>query len=408
MVQKMHNIKEDFPIFQTAENKNLVYLDNGSTTHKPLCLLNAITDYYINSNSNIGRGVYKLAELSEKAYNNAREKVAHFINAKSKNIIFTPGSTFSLNQAAYIVGQKIKPKQKILLSIAEHHANILPWQRLAKEKDLEIIYITENELIAHPDMLPPAFLNNVAVIALTHVSNVTGQINPIEKWCEIARKLNIITVIDGAQGICSKIIDIESIDCDFYTFSAHKLYGPMGVGVLYINDKFLYNVEPLQLGGGIIEDVLNDSYTLSEGFSRFEPGTPNVADISAFAITLDYLVSKNWTELLRETHNLTEYLYEQIKDNPDLIIVNRNDRHILKHSHIISFSVKNIHAHDVGTFLSNSNIAIRVGKHCTHPLHSFLGLNSTARVSLGIYNTKEDIDFFVKKLNDCISFFKDI
>lgn len=394
-------IKDDFPIF---ENSSLVFLDNGATTHKPNIVIDAISYYYKNLNSNIGRGVYKLAEKSTDAYEHTREKISKFINAPVKNIIYTVGTTMSLNIVANNIKQHIKPNGKIVLSILEHHANILPWQRLAKELNLEIIYISDNETLANPLLLPDDFWKDVKVVSLTHTSNVTGQILPIKEWCYLAKKHKAISVIDGAQGISSEIVNITEIDCDFYAFSAHKLYAPMGVGVLYMSDKFI-NSDPLLLGGGIIEDVTENNYFLLEDNHRFEAGTPNVADIYALSTTLDYLQSQNWATLILNMKKLELSLYEKLKSDSRIQILNEESREFFNHSHIISFNLKGIHAHDVGTFLSEEDIAVRVGKHCTHPLHHFLKASASVRVSFGIYNTEEDITKLIDSINRCFKFF---
>lgn len=395
------NIKNDFPIFNTYPE--LIYLDNGATTQKPQVMIDALTNYYVQKNSNIGRSVYKLAEVSEITYENSRKKIAQFVGANKKNIIFTKGATESLNQAAYISSQLLKSGQKILLSMYEHHANILPWQRIAKEKNLELIFIDDEEILLHPENISDSLWDNVGLIALTHVSNVTGQIHAIKKWCKIAREKNIITCIDGSQGVVSEVVNLSEIDCDFYAFSAHKLYGPMGLGVLYINQQIVNKkVIPFLLGGGIIEEVVKEGYTLLDGAYRFEAGTPNVADVYAFAETLDYLKSKNWEALLKTSHDLTQYLIKELDNITEIEIIKPT---LLPVSHMVSFVVKNIHAHDLGTYLSNYNIAVRVGKHCAHPLHEFLDINSSVRASVGIYNNKSDINQFILYLKQAIKFF---
>lgn len=402
----MQSLRKDFPIFETSINKRLIYLDNGATTQKPQVLVKAISDYYQNINSNIGRGVYSIAEQSELAYENSRKKIAKFLNCSHRNITFTSGTTSGINEIAYIVSQYIEPKKKIVLSILEHHANILPWQRLAKEKDLEIVFIKDFSQLANPEMIEQSFWENVAVISLTHVSNVTGQIIPIEKWCSIAREKDIITVIDGAQGVSSCIIDLSNIGCDFYVFSAHKLYGPMGLGIIYMDKKFIKKSQPFILGGGIIDNVNEKDFSLIDDIHKFEAGTPNVANVVAFSSTLDYLEQNNWRFLLDHLHVLGQYLYKQLKTNTQITILNDEHRNSFSHSHIVSFKIDDIHSHDVGTYLANYNIAVRVGKHCTYPLHNFLQADSSIRVSLGIYNNKEDIDMLLNILNKCILFFK--
>ena len=395
-------IKSDFPIFN--KHSNLIYLDNGATTHKPKVLIEAISDYYSNKNSNVGRGVYELADISEQAMTEGRETIASFIGTKSKNIVFTSGCTDSINQVSFLAEQLLKPNQKIILSIFEHHANILPWQRLAKKLKLEIIFISDEFTLSNPESLPDNFWNNVGLISLTHVSNVTGQIHPIKKWCDIAKSHNIITSIDGAQGISSQLVNVVDLNCDFYSFSAHKVYGPMGLGILYLSDNILKNIfDPLKLGGGIVEEVSNIDYSLIEGNLKFEAGTPNVADIYAFSEVIKYLIDNNWELLLNKTKLLHEYLFLKLNTIIDIEIIKPT---LLPFTHIVSFKIKGIHPHDIGTFLSENNIAIRVGKHCTHPLHKHLNLNSSARISLAIYNTKEDIDLLIISLLKCIKFFK--
>lgn len=397
-------IKSDFPIFRNLPD--LIYLDNGASTQKPQEVINALSYYYENLNSNIGRGVYQLAEKSGIAYEATRKNVAKFIHTKKSNILFSAGTTLALNQIAHMLESEVREGQKIVLSILEHHANILPWQRLAKKKNLTLVYVDDNEFLSNPSQIPTDFWQDVAIIALTHVSNVTGQILPIKEWCKVANSYGIISVIDGAQGISSELVNVEDINCDFYVFSAHKLYAPMGVGILYLKDRFLQN-EPMILGGGIIEDVVKEQYFLLEEPARFEAGTPNVADIYGLSHALDYLNKHDFPLLISQMKELSDYLYEELSHNPYIEILNKASRNYFKHSHIISFNIKNIHAHDVGTFLAQKNIAVRVGKHCTHPLHTYLNTNSSVRVSLGIYNTTEDIDKLITEINKCIHFFGD-
>jgi len=398
---KLKDVKSDFPIFRTYPN--LVYLDNGATTQKPQAMLDALNDYYISKNSNIGRGVYQLADLSEKSYEQSRTTVAKFIGTQPENIIFTHGTTDSINQVAFIAGQILQPGQKIVLSIFEHHANILPWQRLAQQNQCEIIFIEDEFLLANPNQLPTSFWDNVGLVALSHVSNVTGQVHPIKLWSELAKKYGALISIDGAQGVTAEVVNLSDIACDFYSFSAHKLYGPMGVGVLYIDSKLVNSeISPLMLGGAIIQEVEKQHYSLLDDFHRFEAGTPNVANVYAFGKTLEYLNSNNWLALLEKCHTLNNYLLNKLEETSDIRLLTPK---YLPTSHITSCTVKGIHAHDIGTFLSNEGIAVRVGKHCTYPLHSFLGVNSSVRASIGIYNTYEDIDFFIDKIQKAQQFF---
>jgi cysteine desulfurase/selenocysteine lyase len=397
----MNEIKNNFPLFNS--NPELVYLDTAATAQKPKAMIDSLAEYYINFNSNVGRGVYELANLSENCYNYSKKIVSEFIGCKKSNIIYTNGCTDSLNLAAHIAQQKIKNsgKKYIVLPISEHHANILIWQRIAKENKLELFWVKEEELILEPKKIDREILDNTAIVAIAHVSNVTGEVYPVEKWCSLAKEIKAISIVDGAQAVTSLKVDMKIIDCDFYAFSAHKLYGPMGLGVLYIRDK-LINSEPLKLGGGIIEDVDTHYYTLLDDSSRFEAGTPNVANAHAFSKAIEFLKENNWDGLLKQTHQLGEYLSESLI-NIGIIPLSLSSN--FKKTHISSFSIPGIHAHDVGTYLAQKNIAVRVGKHCAFPLHAHLNVSSTVRASLGIYNTKEDINNLIKALKECIEYF---
>lgn len=394
----MSDIKKHFPLFDT--NPNLIYLDNAATTQKPKTMIDALGLYYTSFNSNVGRGVYELANLSENCYASSKKVVSDFIGCTNKNIVYTSGCTESLNLAAYIAKQKTN-KKYIVLPITEHHANILIWQRIAKENNMEIFWVDNPEFILNPKMIEQSILDNTAIMSIAHVSNVTGEVYRVENWCRLAKEIGAISIVDGAQAVTSLKIDIEKIECDFYAFSAHKLYGPMGLGVLYIKDNFL-NSEPLKLGGAIVEDVDKESYTLLDDGSRFETGTPNVANAFAFAKTIDFLKENNWHALLEETHLLGKYLSDELIK---MGIIPLSISNKLAKTHISSFSIPGIHAHDVGTFLAQKNIAVRVGKHCAFPLHYHLKVGSSVRASIGIYNNKQDIDFLIAALKECIEYF---
>jgi cysteine desulfurase/selenocysteine lyase len=400
----MSNIKAEFPLFK--KNKNLVYLDNAATTQKPYAMLDALTQYYIEFNSNVGRGVYELAQLSENAYDTSKKLVADFIGCSSTNLVYTNGCTESLNLAGYISQQKFnKTKKYIVLPISEHHANVLIWQEIALKNNLELYWIEDPELILDPYKINSQILNNTAIMTVAHVSNVTGEVYPVEIWCKVAKDFGAISIIDGAQAVTSLKINIKNINCDFYAFSAHKIYGPMGLGVLYIKDKYI-SANPYKLGGGIIEDVEKSSYTLLDEINKFEAGTPNVANAYAFGKTIEFLTENNWEKLLEKTHEIGVYLESELVKigiNP-LSVSNKFDK-----THISSFRIPGIHAHDVGTYLAKKNIAVRVGKHCTYPLHAHLKVNSSVRASIGIYNNKEDVDVLINAIKECINYFnKDI
>lgn len=396
----MNSIKKNFPIFNN--NPDLVYLDNAATSQKPKILIDSLSDYYFNFNSNIGRGTYKLAELSEMKFTESKNYLKKFFSATQYEAIYTSGSTESLNFSARIAIQKTT-KKYIVIPFLEHHANILIWQKISKDYGFEIYWVKEIETILNPELLPEKIKNNVAIFSFTHVSNVTGETFPINDWINLAKKVGAITILDGSQSVTSMALQIDSIDCDFFCFSAHKMYGPMGLGVVFMKKDFL-SYEPVKLGGGIIEDVTLENYQLVDGVQRFEAGTPNVANIYAFSEVLKWLSDNFWSDLLIKTHNLNQYLIEELIKNSIQPIKISNKMH---NTHISSFNLPGIHSHDVGTFLSNKNIAVRVGKHCAYPLHERLLINSSIRASVGIYNDKDDIDKLIQSLKDCSSYFKD-
>lgn len=391
------NHKKDFPIFN--HYPDLVFVDNGSTSQKPKVLLSALEEYYYQYNSNIGRGVYDLAEKSQNALDNAKKIISQFIGTTENNLIFTSGATESINMIAYFAAQLIPKNSTILLSIYEHHANLLVWQRLAQEKNLKIQFIKEDYFLKNPELIEPEFFNNISLIALTHVSNVTGQTFPIDKWINLCKKHNIISVIDGAQGITSEIIELDHLNPDFYCFSAHKIYGPMGLGITYFSTKFL-NLQPYKLGGGIIEDVQEQEFELSCEINRFEPGTPNVANIYAFSKVLEYLTQKGWNDCIKYTHSINNYFYENIKNLEFVSILKSENK-----SNLTSLNIKGVHPHDVGTFLSAKNIAVRVGKHCAYPLHYHLNINSSIRFSFAIYNDMTEVDYIIDNIKKCYVYF---
>lgn len=392
--------KNDFPIFK--QYPELVFLDNGATSQKPQVLIDALQEYYTKYNSNIGRGVYDLAEKSQNIFEQSKSVISQFIGTKPNNLIFTSGATESMNMIAYFVKQLIKDNTKILLSIYEHHSNILVWQRLAQEKNLTIEFIKDDNILLNPNDVSVGFFDNVSVVALTHVSNVTGQTFPIDKWAYFCRQNNIISVIDGAQGITSHSLNLDLINPDFYSFSAHKIYGPMGLGVTYFSSKHL-QLQPYKLGGGIIEDVEETGFELSEEINRFEAGTPNVANIFAFAKVLDYLNDNNWTLQRLKTQNLNKYFYKELTKLDFVSVLVNYDS-----GNLTSFNIKGVHPHDVGTFLSSKNIAVRVGKHCAYPLHAHLNINSSIRVSFAVYNTLDDVKYIIKMIQECYQYFNRI
>ena len=395
--------KSNFPIFLNNQDNPIVYLDSAATSQKPKILSKSLNYFYENLNSNIGRSSYKLSALAQECYEKSRSNIASFFNADPENITFTLGATHSINVCSNILYEKLKTNSKIVLSILEHHANILPWQKIAKEKNIELFYIENIEHLNHPDLLNEDFWANVSLVCLPHVTNTTGQIVPIEKWIKICKEKKIYTVIDGSQAVCSLKINLNELAPDFYVFSAHKLYGPMGLGIIFINPQIIKNSQPLILGGGIIEDVEKNSYFLIDDIRKFEAGTPNIANVYSFSEVLTWLKKQNWEKELLKTKKIFFYMEKKLLDLNFIVpFISYDD---IYKTHIFSFNIKNIHAHDVGTFLDEKNICVRVGKHCAHPLHDYLGISSSIRASLGIYNDKADIDIFVEEIKNCYNFF---
>lgn len=402
MNNERHISRDDFPLL--TSQPELIYLDNAATTQKPNIMMEGITHYYMTSNANVGRGIYPLAEKSEELLAQSRDKIAKFFGSSSENLIFTSGATDALNQAAFMCSQSLKPNDVIVVTIWDHHANILPWQRIAEEKKITLKFIDKITDIYNPENLGDKFWKNVKVLAMPHVTNTTGNIFPVEKWTAIARSKGVISVIDGAQAVSSMKVNIQEIDADFYAFSAHKLYGPMGLGCLFTNSKMVAQTNPLHLGGGIIEDVFETHYILKSSREKFEAGTPDVASAYGFAETLSWLDENNWEEKLIEIKALNQQLIDAVKNNPSIRLLTDIN---YPHSSTTTIVFDNVHSHDVGTFLSNKSIAVRVGKHCAYPLHRMLKEKHSVRFSLGIYNTQEEIDKAIEAINQVIAYFND-
>lgn len=394
--------KKDFPLF--GKHKDLIYLDNAATTHKPQVMVDALQEYYVNSNSNVGRGAYELANLSELLYQKSKNAIMDFFNPDGDRYVlsFTSGATESLNAATFMASENLKDGDVILLTIWDHHSNILPWQRIAKEKNLIIKFIENIDDIYNPENLPQIFWDKVKVLAMPHVPNTTGNIFPIKKWTQEASKRGVITIIDGSQSVSSMKVDMKELDADFYAFSAHKIYGPMGLGCLFIKKERTTSNRPFLLGGGIVENVDKNQYSLKEASEIFDAGTPNVANIYAFAETLVWLSTNDWVNSLSLIKSYNQNLINFVNQNKDIELLTDIS---YPHTAITTIQFKNIHSHDVGTFLSERNIAVRVGKHCAYPLHQYLDKKHSVRFSLGVYNTQEEIETVKKAIEDAITYF---
>ena len=393
----IESIRKDFPILdQEINGAPLIYFDNAASTQKPTAVINAIKSYYENDHSNVHRGVHSLSIRATELYEASRKKVTDYINANNSNeIIFTKGTTDSINLVAHSLTNSIKQSDEIVITTMEHHSNIVPWQELCKRTgaSLKIAPIDHNgELMI--EELERLLCKNTKILALTHTSNTLGTINPIKKIITMAHHLNIKVLIDGAQAIGHQNIDVQDLDCDFYAFSGHKLYGPTGIGVLYGKEDLLYELEPYQFGGEMILKVTFDETTYNSLPYKFEAGTPNIAGAIGLEKAIGYLESVNLNACVKQETAVTKYALKQLKDFSNIKLIGNSDNR----SSIISFTIENIHPHDIGTILNQKGIAMRTGHHCTMPLMDFYNIPGTIRASFSFYNTENEVDEMVAAL----------
>jgi cysteine desulfurase/selenocysteine lyase len=394
---RIENCREDFPIFNSKENSSLIYFDNASTTQKPNCVIQEITDFYSNRYSNIHRGLYPLSLNVSEEYEKTRENIRKFINAKNvKEIIFTKGTTEGINMLSYCLGEYyFKKGDEIILSILEHHSNIVPWQVLAKKIGLKLKFINVNsDCEISLENLNNSINNNTKLIAITHISNSTGIINPIEEIIKIAKTKDVLVMVDGAQSIGHKTIDVQKIGCDFFVFSGHKTYGPTGTGILYVKERHLEKFAPYQTGGNQIKSVSIHDTVFADAPFKFEPGTPNISGFLGLSKAIDYINSIGFEAIEAHEKALTTAFIQKTERLPNITIVgNPKNR-----SGIISLTFNKIHPIDIGILLGQAGVCIRVGMHCNEPLMNFLNIDGTVRISLAIYNNLNDIDIFFEKL----------
>ena len=389
MTFPVHAIKSNFPIF--THRPELVYLDNAATSQKPLSVIQTITDFYTKENANVHRGLYELSSRATKRYEDVRKKVGSLIGASNQNTVaFTKGTTESINIVAYsFLKKKLKAGDKVVISAMEHHANLIPWQQVCKESGalLEIIPVNEvGEL--RLELLDSLLDKRVQLVAVTHISNVLGTINPIEEIIFKAHQQKIPVLIDGAQSVGHYPIDVKKLDIDFLVFSAHKMFGPLGTGVLYCKEEFAPQVGPYTYGGGSIKNVEFGATEFLDYPHKLEAGTPNISGVLGLGAAVDYVQQLDLSEAANHTKNLAVDFKEKIKSVGNITLVGNAQ----KFGSIVSFQVKNIHPHDVSGFLAHANIAVRAGHHCAQPLLESLGVPATVRVSFSIYNTMDDID----------------
>ncbi|MBK6964219.1 MAG: cysteine desulfurase [Bacteroidales bacterium] len=392
-------IRSEFPILgRSVHNKPLVYFDNAATTQKPQVVIDALVDYYTNLNSNVHRGVHFLSQQATTAFEEAREKIRKFLNARyNYEIIYTRGCTESINLVAGSWGRaNIHAGDEILITALEHHSNIVPWQMLCEEKGakLKVCPILEDgslDMAALSQMLTTA----VRLVAVTHISNTLGTINPVKEITRMAHEKGIVVLIDGAQALSHMKVDVQDIGCDFYAFSGHKVYGPMGIGGLYGREEVLNAMPPYQGGGEMIRSVTFEKTIYNELPFKFEAGTPNVGDAIGFGVALDYISNIGLDQIAAREHELLAYATERFKGDPLIRIIGNAP----EKASLISFMIDKIHPYDAGTIIDQFGIAVRTGTHCTQPLMDSLGIPGTIRASFAFYNTREEID----KLMEAIS-----
>ena len=398
-------IREDFPILsRTVYGKPLVYLDNGATTQKPRCVVESITDEYYSVNANVHRGVHFLSQQATNLHEASRETVRKFINARSTSeIVFTRGTTESINLvASTFADSQMQAGDEVIVSVMEHHSNIVSWQLQAARKGIVLKVIPMNdrgELLL--DEYEKLFSPRTRIVSVTHVSNVLGTVNPVDKLIEIAHARNVPVLIDGAQSIPHLPVDVQKLDADFYVFSGHKVYGPTGIGVLYGKETWLDKLPPYQGGGEMIKNVSFEKTTFNELPFKFEAGTPDYIGSTALAKALDYLSAIGMENIEAYEHELTSYAMERLKAIPGMRIFGEAEQK----GAVISFLVGNIHHFDMGTLLDRLGIAVRTGHHCAEPLMHRLGIEGTVRASFALYNTKKEIDTLVAGIERVVKMF---
>lgn len=393
-------IRQDFPILHQEVNDHpLVYLDNAATTQKPKVVIDTINNFYMHDNANVHRGIHALSERATRQYEDARENVQHFIHAKSfKEIVFVRGTTEAINLVAHsFVAPRINPGEEILITEMEHHSNIVPWQLLSKKTGINLRVIPINDegelnLEEFEKLLNP----DTKLLSLGHISNALGTINPIKKIIKIAHDHDVPVMIDGAQGAPHTKIDVQDLNCDFYAFSGHKMYGPTGIGVLYAKEKMLDMMIPYQGGGEMIKHLTFDLAEYNELPYKFEAGTPNISGVIALSAAIDYLTDIGLDKIAAYEHELLTYLKSASKKIKNIgYIGSAKDR-----ISIFSFVLNNIHAHDVGTVLNSLGIAVRSGHHCTIPVMDHFEIPASVRASFSFYNTKAEIDILMSAIEE--------
>jgi|TARA_B110000261_G_scaffold161654_1_gene203530 cysteine desulfurase/selenocysteine lyase len=400
------NIKSQFPIFkQKINGKPLVYLDSANSSQKPKAVIDRLSSFYETEFSNVGRSVHTLAVRATNRFEATRDMLKKYINAQHREeIIFTKGATESINLVASSYGDKyINEGDEILITELEHHSNYVPWHFIRKNKGAVIKFapINKNGEV-EIDEIKKLISNKTKIIAITHISNVTGAVMPIKKIVDLAKEKNIPVLVDGTQGAPHLQIDMQDLGCDFYVISCHKMYGPNGLGVLYAKKKWLDELPPYQGGGGMIDEVKKDSITFASAPTKFEAGTLQTAEVVAFAEAISFIEKLGIKKIANHENEVLEYGIEKLKKNNSINVIGSPKNR----GSVLCFTIKGIHPHDIATILDDEGVAIRAGHHCCQILHDKLGIAATARASIGVYNSKEDMDILCNAIDNCKKIFQ--
>jgi cysteine desulfurase / selenocysteine lyase len=399
----VEKIRKDFPILNVkVHGKPLIYLDNAATSQKPRQVIRAVDDYYENYNANIHRSIHKLGEEATAAYEDAHKKVSDFINAEFEEAIFTKSTTESLNLLAYSLGSELKKGDEILITQMEHHSNFVPWQQLAIKKDLMLKFVEiDKEGKLKIDQLNDLINEKTKIVSLSHISNVLGTINPVEEISKIAKsKSNAYFIVDAAQSVPHMPVDVKKIGCDFLAFSGHKMLGPTGIGVLYGKKELLEKMQPFLYGGEMIKEVTFENTKFNDLPWKFEAGTMNIAQAIGLGAAIDYLKKIGMENIMQHERELVKYATEKLSEIDEVEIYGPDNK-----SSLISFNIKNVHAHDTATILDGEGIAVRAGHQCAMPLHSVLGIMASTRASFYLYNKMEEIDKLAEGIKKAIKIF---
>lgn len=401
----LERIRKDFPILdQVVNDEPLVYLDNAATTQKPQQVLDVLADYYQKDNANVHRGVHTLSERATARYEAARQKVADFIQAKSsKEILFTRGTTTSLNWVTQFAREILQPDQEVIISVQEHHSNIIPWQQACQQTGAKLRYVPLKDGELDVDSLKSMLSEKTKFVSLAHVSNVLGGVAPIGEIAELVHEVGAYLVVDGAQSVPHMAVNVQELDVDFYAFSGHKMLGPTGIGVLYGKEELLNRMSPVEFGGEMIDFVYEQSATWKELPWKFEAGTPNIAGAIGLGAAVDYLTEIGMDAIQAHEAELVNYVFPKLQAIPGLTIYGSQD--LSKRTGVIAFNLDDLHPHDVATALDYEGVAVRAGHHCAQPLLKYLQVPATVRASFYIYNTKADCDKLVEAIIKTKEFF---